>query len=174
VAKPIQTRPLGYLSLLALKEMGQNPDTAIDTLQPVIDLTEFYSADKFQAVNSSAGILDTQTGAYSIITVPNDQVWLIDHHSASISCNAAMVAPAVVECVAAFLTGVVGVNEVAHLGQITADIVGDATAQVAGTSMGRKYIAPGGTRICCFVGRAKIPAGAATAVTGIRYVNLLA
>lgn len=41
MGSPIGTIPQGLLSLLALKQTGQNPNDLLNTLQPSIDLTSF-------------------------------------------------------------------------------------------------------------------------------------
>lgn len=80
--KNINNIPSGLLSLLQLKEQGQNPNELGNLVVPTLDLLPFYMAtlqtDQVQvsaAINAVGAVLDTT------LVVPPNEVWLVSHYS---------------------------------------------------------------------------------------------
>lgn len=72
----IQTIPAGFLSLFQAKEMGANPNLLGTEVQPTIEMLPFYLAQRRQVQELSHNI--AAVGSATLITVPGDEVWLIE------------------------------------------------------------------------------------------------
>lgn len=69
----LQSIPLGYLSLLGIKDAG-NPGQGADFLQPTLELGALYLAPSLTSASATtAGA--TGVGAASIIVVPAGEAW---------------------------------------------------------------------------------------------------
>lgn len=80
----IFTPPLGLLSFLGTKAVGQNPDQLEQVVRPVLDLTSFYSLWETQA--QASGVLAAPSeGAQSTaaITIPEGELWRLRAFSLS-------------------------------------------------------------------------------------------
>lgn len=86
MAGPIARRPSGLLDLLLAQQQGRNPNALTDNVQPVIDLTPFYSADRLEATNTS--FTATAVGSGNTITVPAGEVWALTSLGWSGTANA--------------------------------------------------------------------------------------
>lgn len=81
----IQTNPLGLLSLLSLKNQGQNPQALGPVVMPTLDLIQAYATD--QAIEASAYVNITAASAPisgiqlpnnpAALQVPSGKVWLL-------------------------------------------------------------------------------------------------
>jgi len=99
--KPIQTIPMGLLSLLQLKQQGQNPDTLSEVVNPVVDLLQFWL--QYQSIDITTALFGGQvsrtvptagTGIYGYnapgpATVPPNQLWWIEHYTVEANLLAA-------------------------------------------------------------------------------------
>lgn len=86
MGKPIQTIPQGLLGLLQLKQTGANPSDLLETVQPTVDLTNWWlqrqevdialvqSGFTNPVVINAAGI-----GVFGLaaLTVPGNDTWLV-------------------------------------------------------------------------------------------------
>jgi len=86
----LQPAPPGLLSLLQLKQRGQNPDALGDTVVPVIDLTHWYGLDSVEAVDGMGtfpsnvayvGAVGVTSGAMQL--TPEGEVWWVHEFSAA-------------------------------------------------------------------------------------------
>lgn len=75
MASPIARRPAGLLDLLLTQQQGRNPDDLLDTVQPVLDITKFYDAERVEtkALTTSVSAL----GGFGGIGVDAGQVWKV-------------------------------------------------------------------------------------------------
>ena len=80
----LQKAAAGLLSLFELKVDGQSPPEFSGTIQPVVDVAEFYTAAQ-QVVSFTAGNVTNAGDSFSV-TVPATQMWRI--RQASFSMNA--------------------------------------------------------------------------------------
>lgn len=86
---PIQVSPSGLLGFLNLKNSGRNPDVLNESVQPTMDLREWYFETSAQ-VDSTLRQLSLNVGAAAtlgfynynnIITVPQNQWWYVTRYS---------------------------------------------------------------------------------------------
>ena len=73
MASPISRRPAGLLDLLLSQQQGQNPTKLEDDVQPIIDMSQFYEADRI-----SIDALTTNLSAVGVTathTVPAGEHW---------------------------------------------------------------------------------------------------
>lgn len=75
MAGPIARRPAGLLDLLLTQQQGRNPVELGDQLNPTIDLTKFYSAERI--ASSAQAVSATVVGATATTTVPNGENWIL-------------------------------------------------------------------------------------------------
>ena len=77
--------PVGLLDFLGLKTQGTNPSILSDTVAPILDLSQFYLADRWRIVLESgltaAGIANVSTA----LTVPVGEVWYVKQFGISSS-----------------------------------------------------------------------------------------
>lgn len=88
---PIQTQPQGLLSLLSLKNRGQNPSQLADTLQSVVELRDWLATSLYEDLEGSYSLDPAnfptsslyEPTAGDICTVPDGQVWWVAEHNVS-------------------------------------------------------------------------------------------
>jgi len=91
----LQPAAPGLLSMLELKARGFNPDKLSDTVQPTIDLTHWYGADRPQVVSGveaiASGVLfDTvATFSSSPLAVPDGEIWWVREYMVQLNCTPA-------------------------------------------------------------------------------------
>lgn len=94
--RPVSSLSSGFLSLIGVKNQGKAPDVLDDTLQPVIDMGEWYkganSVNRYVIetgfVVQLSGIL-IPTPAAGAIEVPDGQVWWIHEVTFGLQAGAA-------------------------------------------------------------------------------------
>lgn len=84
---PISRRPQGLLDLLLTQQQGKNPSDLLDTVQPIVDMTQFYQTDRV-TVEQGAGVM-TAVGQNVDITIPSGEAWKV--YTASSFCTFATV-----------------------------------------------------------------------------------
>ncbi|HEX8802142.1 MAG TPA: hypothetical protein VF772_26200 [Terriglobales bacterium] len=87
--------PQGLLSLLQIKEMGRNPDSLAETVQPQVDLGQLWlnrlivdiTTLLTGATVTSVNVPTAGAGTYQFtpLTVPNNQTWWIE--SMTVQCT---------------------------------------------------------------------------------------
>lgn len=83
----VNPAPPGLLSLLELKQQGENPNRLSDTVVPVVDLTHWYGQDRLESVAGyqflGDGIFYSDVIPFITqpLTVPEGEVWWVDHYS---------------------------------------------------------------------------------------------
>lgn len=93
MSRPIQTIPFGLLGYLQLKNAGQNPAELVDTVQPVLEMREWYYETNAEVIISALSGLAfipaaTVAGNYTLFTVPNGQFWAILDYNVVINTQA--------------------------------------------------------------------------------------
>jgi hypothetical protein len=80
--RPVQGALPGFLSLLGLKNLGQNPAELREDIQPTIDLKGFLlegDALNFARTNQTVNVL-AQGGQYGhAVVVPDGELWWVHH-----------------------------------------------------------------------------------------------
>lgn len=71
----------GYSGLIGLKGEGQTPGASAEFVQPIIDMTWLYAAEKGARVRSAAGGVGALLATVDIL-VPSGEVWLV--HNAAV------------------------------------------------------------------------------------------
>lgn len=81
----ISRLPVGLLDFLGLKNLGRNPDELALTVVPMLDMRDFYLADRWTNVVetglSAAGTANTST----VTRVPAGEIWWIKQYQVSTS-----------------------------------------------------------------------------------------
>jgi hypothetical protein len=133
---PIARRPDGLLDLLLTQQQGENPKELADTVQPTLDLTKFYGAQRLtlDAVVFSV----TAVGATATIEVPQGESWLVHQTSFRAPFNA-------VSQVARIGLGVIFGSQLLDLGQTDTFTAVGATDTFTGQSDVLNIIFPSGT-----------------------------
>lgn len=83
--------PKGFLGLLDSKTQGRTPGASQGDLQPVVDLTQFYTADlplKTTVATGSFGSGSIGT-LINTVTVPAGELWIVNGVSAAVVVPAA-------------------------------------------------------------------------------------
>lgn len=98
---PIQLIPTGLMGLLQLKQTGKMPGWLAQSVQPTIDLSDWYLQARREDEQSLFGGTPTtvplvtgntqlrQFNAAAIPVVPQNQLWWVEHYSVFGSTNAA-------------------------------------------------------------------------------------
>lgn len=88
---PINRHPTGFLGLLDLKTGGRNPETLFRSVQPVVDMTQFYAESPSEFLLGNVVITgDTGGGFFPFtapvggIIVPQNEVWYVSYFSVSV------------------------------------------------------------------------------------------
>lgn len=71
--------PVGLLSLLGIKSVGQNPVMMPDSVQPVLDLTRFYTIQISEYIAGTSGTANT-VGAWPLSNWQNTtqtELWIV-------------------------------------------------------------------------------------------------
>jgi len=68
----IQTNPRGFLNLLGIRNMGQNPTVLPDTVDPTIDITQWYLLNQRLWVSNTGGGIAIPGGSQYLAVVPAD------------------------------------------------------------------------------------------------------
>jgi len=90
-SKPIQGYPLGFLSLLGLKNLGKLPDTLIDEVRGTFDLQEWYLRGAKEVVVPAVTVAatgGTQSIAVAGSLVPEGEAWYIHNFGVHVFCAA--------------------------------------------------------------------------------------
>lgn len=87
MAGPIARRPPGLLDLLLTQQQGKNPSELGDVVSPVMDLTHFYGSERLTV--DSVLLAVSAVGAFSRITVPDGETWLVHFTGMNVAFNAA-------------------------------------------------------------------------------------
>jgi hypothetical protein len=94
---PINRHPNGFLGLLDLKTGGRNPETLFRSVQPVVDMTQFYAESPSELLTAQVAITGDTGGAFFPFTapvggvvVPQNEVWYL--HYASVTVGFTLVA----------------------------------------------------------------------------------
>lgn len=78
-SRPVQGYPVGFLSLLGLKNLGKLPDVLLDEVRPSFDVTGWYL--RGIRVPITQDVLDIGTGVVQTIfittRVPEGEVWFV-------------------------------------------------------------------------------------------------
>lgn len=80
----VNTYPRGLLGLLNAKTGGRTPQDVTETVQMILDIAPFYTAQMRQTVSSNSGPIAGVGAIFPLagFAVPNDQVWLVQAYSA--------------------------------------------------------------------------------------------
>lgn len=97
MAGPVQVIPPGLLSFFQLKTMGRNPSDLVESIQPNLDMRDWYFASKReQSTLDVAGATlalgfnnNATVDADGGFNVPADQWWFIEHMRFAVQTNAA-------------------------------------------------------------------------------------
>lgn len=84
---PIQQIPQGLLGFLQLKNRGQNPSELPDVLSPGFELSNWYLETGAEIVVQDAPVA-VAVGTINLITVPNDQWWLVHDFFVNVGLDA--------------------------------------------------------------------------------------
>lgn len=88
---PINTNPVGFLSLLGIQNLGQTPRTLAQQLVGTMDMFEFYRAYNEIFVTGSQTVAGAQPQGQVIeltngplsdgtrIQIPSDEIWMLSH-----------------------------------------------------------------------------------------------
>lgn len=84
----IQRVPLGLIDFLGLQSSGGNPTVLPDQLSSILDLTPFYLANRWEALQTTTAAISTLGATVvSVLTVPAGQIWYCDQFQIAGSTN---------------------------------------------------------------------------------------
>lgn len=100
---PINTLPIGLLSLLGIKNGGVNPQYLLPQLAPVLDLSAFYLQQKAELLAPADQVVNA-VGSFlgGAVVVPAGEMWVV--HSSVLISAAVLGAGAVLQAGVAFFT----------------------------------------------------------------------
>jgi len=177
---PIQTLPVGLLSLLQLKNLGVNPQVLADIVQPVVDMEPWWlrqeSSPQLQV--PTRGITQAEgAGAKALVTgaptefVPQNEWWFVQHATMRITA-------ATIEAEASFAGfGYIEPAPTANNGQhvLMGGPVPGSTGQVMQWFSCEGVWIPPGVQLVWYVGEILPAVGSSElgfALTGFRYAPL--
>lgn len=149
MSKPLQALAPGYLSLLGLKNMGTLPGEAMDTVQPVVDMLQFFYRGQ---TTIRAGDIPDQNFAgpgnnsfTPALVVPEGKIWVV--LGGYLALN---IAPPQVASIRARLfvlnptLGHTVLSEPAQIGDfLTAPVAGPAAASILAMIYAPRYLVAG-------------------------------
>lgn len=75
--------PVGLLDFLGLKTQGNNPAILSDTVAPILDLSDFYLADRWEILVETGLNAVGTANVQCVTTVPVGQVWYVKQFGVS-------------------------------------------------------------------------------------------
>lgn len=147
---PVQVIPPGLLGFLQLKQQGRNPAELLESLYPVLELTDWYLQARTLDHSQAVGIASIAIGfgaaiqnlfAPTPITVPDGEMWWVEEYTVQSGNLAAATERCQLQC--AMYTPLVGTVNAYLLGDPSPDITGNAVVR-RNAARARHFFAPPG------------------------------
>jgi len=85
---PIQTALSGLLDFLQLKNLGRNPTLLADSVQPVLNVNDWYKSEQPEVVGGRTGLGSTVVYAgyenTATLEVPSNEVWRVRDYTVAL------------------------------------------------------------------------------------------
>lgn len=81
-SRPVSSLANGFLALLGVKNMGQNPDILLDEIRPGMDMFQWYAESNAQNAQGGFAQVTPVSNQLNIFTVPPGELWFVH----SLSC----------------------------------------------------------------------------------------
>lgn len=156
MSRPFNATLRGWLGLLEAKVAGQAPSVFEEAVRPVLSAWPHLYAEGREVIQAAAGGLTSagegfqpETGAAGILTVPQDQIWMVEHHTCSMAVDLAATEALILAAAYDGLRSGVGATSIFQVGPK------DSFAQNERPCAGnfRPYVALPGDRLGVFVHR---------------------
>lgn len=154
MSKPVQALAPGYLGLLGLKNMGKLPGESHDSVQPVLDMREFYENGRIEYAGGDISIVQQSANgiAFSPGIGPGDnELWVILGGALLISIDAAETFDCAAAAIIITTTNPVGVRCISDELRLTAAAPAE---QLRATTFLRPSILNPGDQLGVSLGRA--------------------
>jgi len=78
--RPIQTGTAGLLSLMAMKNVGKNPDSLLETVTPTLDMVEWWMRSEARPESVDGVMAATSESFTPVGTIAHEREWVYVHY----------------------------------------------------------------------------------------------